>query len=440
MLISSIAIPAAADTAAFSVFNKDGAAVGSYATYGDAIKAAFNAGGGTVNMLTDYTLSSGCYVDSDLATRTDIVINGNNKTLTAGSIQPFTFTGGDNITVNNLKVTTNAARFVDIYGGSTLTFNNVTFESTAAIDDQYGHFRTPNTSSNADKVNTLNFKGCSITLTGKGTVIGIRNGAHILDVNMDGCTVQGKTVSGTNAAGFIYGARNVTLNDTNVNVAHRAFWDLKGGKTVRVTGNSTIQTRSADKPIISVQNDYDFILGENVRLIGEKFAEAKGAVEFLNIYAYNPNFYYTSVDTAYPYFPAPVMNGGATLRVSSASPNYGLRFTATCAAPTLDDPDTRDRETFVDHVSYGTVITKDIYLEKGLWAEGVQGKANEAAAGIFLSVEAKNGITVSADGAVTMNTVLADIKDSNLDSTFYARSYAVYSLDKYELVNVSKSF
>ncbi len=435
----AMAIPTAAESAAFSVAKKDGTEVGSYATYNEALEAAFTAGGGTINMLTDYTLTATAYTDTDKTTCTDIVINGNGHTLTTEK-QPFTFTAGDNLTVNNLKVDmVKSQRFVDILGGSTLTFNQVTFTSSAYLDDQYGHFRTPNADDvSAETVNTLNFKDCSITLTGKGTVIGIRKGAHILDVNMDGCTVTGALeTEGQNQGGFVYGVRNVNLNNTNVKVLHRVFWDLKGGDTVRITGNSTIQNTSSSKFLISVQDDYDFILGENVKLIGAMFAEAKGTTEFLNIYAYNPNFYYTDAETAYPYFNAPVMNDGATLRVSAEEPNYGLRFTATCAPATLDNAETADvKESLVDHAKYGTVITKDTYLEKGLWAEGVQGKATDAAKGIFLAVEAKNGISVAEDGALTMNTALANIKDANLDSTFYARSYAMYSLDKYELINV----
>ena len=441
MLISvfAMAIPTAAETAVFSVAKKDGTAVGNYATYNEALEAAFTAGGGTINMLADYSLTVNGYTDTDKTTCTDIVINGNGHTLTTTK-QPFTFTAGDNLTVNNLKVDMTASqRFVDILGGSTLTFNQVTFTSSGYVDDQYGHFRTPNVDDvSAETVNTLNFKDCSITITGKGTVIGIRKGSHILDVNMDGCTVTGALeTEGQNNGGFVYGVRNVNLNNTNVKVQHRVFWDLQRGDTVRITGNSTIQNTSSSKYIISVKDDYDFILGENVKLIGANFAEAKGTTEFLNIYAYNPNFYYTDAETAYPYFNAPVMNDGATLRVSAEEPNYGLRFTATCAPATLDNAETTDvKESLVDHAKYGTVITKDTYLEKGLWAEGVMGKATDAAKGIFLAVEAKNGISAAEDGTLTMNTALANIKDANLDSTFYARSYAVYSLDKYELINV----
>ena len=82
------------------------------------------------------------------------------------------------------------------------------------------------------------------------------------------------------------------------------------------------------------------------------------------------------------------------------------------------------------------MITKDTYLEKGLWAEGVQGKANSSDTGIFLSAQAKNGMKTDENGMVTVNAALANIKDENLKSTFYARSYAEYSLDKYEMINV----
>ena len=286
MMISvfAMAITTAAETAVFSVAKKDGTAVGNYATYNEALEAAFKAGGGTINMLADFSLTVNGYTDTDKTTCTDIVINGNGHTLTTTK-QPFTFTAGDNLTVNNMKVNMTASqRFADILGGSTLTFNQVTFTSNASIDDQYGHFRTPNADDvSTEIVNTLNFKDCSITLTGKGTVIGIRKGSHILDVNMDGCTVTGAATAGQNQGGFVYGVRNVNLNNTNVKVTHRVFWNLKGGDTVRITGNSTIQNTSS-KYLISVQDDYDFILGENVKLIGAMLAEANGATEFLNIY------------------------------------------------------------------------------------------------------------------------------------------------------------
>ena len=438
--VFALAIPTAAETAVFSVADKDGTPIGSYTAYNAALKAAFDVGGGTIEMLSDHTITASCYADSDIATRTQIVINGNGHTLktTGNANQLFTFTGGDSITVNDLEaVVDGGTRFTDIYGGTTLTFNDVTFTTNSAIDDQYGHFRTPNVTDNADKVNTLNFNDCSITLNGKGSVIGTRHLVHILDVNMDRCTVKGNTPSKGQYGGFIRNARTVNLNDTNVNVEDRAFWDLKGGDTVRITGNSTVRVRKWAKPIISVLNDYDFILGDNVKLIGKTFAEAKGTANFLNIYAYNPDFYYTDPETAYPYFTAPVMNVGGTLRVSTSAPSYGLRFTSTCAKPTMDDPETQDIESLVNHViEYGTVITKDTYLEKGLWAEGVQGKATEAATGIFLSAKANNGLSTDATGNVTMNTVLANIKDENLESTFYARSYAAYSLDRLKLINV----
>ncbi len=437
MLASSLSlvIPAVAATNAFSVENKSGEAVGSYATYSEALEAVYSAGGGTINMLADYTVTESYYTDTDTETRTDIVINGNNKTLKGGH-QPFTFNGGDNITVNDLKVEMSGSkRIAEFYGGTTLTFNNVNFTSSVAADDNIGHFRTPTVGSNTNSaVNTLNFNDCSITLTGKGTVIGIKQGGDVVDVNMDGCTVTGNTPSDAQHGGFIYGARNITLNDTNVNVEDRAFWDLRGGNTVRITGDSTVRVRKWAKFIISVMNDYDFILGDNVKLIGHSLAEAKQGVNFLNIYAYNPNFYYTDPDKIAPYFPAPVMNEGATLRVSAEQPNYGLRFTSTCAPASAKGEGARG--TLVDHVKYGTVITKDTYLEKGLWAEGVQGKANSSDTGIFLSAEAKNGMYTDENGMVTINAALANIKDENLKSTFYARSYAEYSLDKYEMINV----
>ena len=426
MVMSMLAVTlSAADSDVCSVTKKDGTVVGTYAKYEDALKAAYEAGGGTITFVADYTLAGATNVNTDAATVTDITINGGGHTLECGSITPFNFAANDNVTVNDLKVNTTGARFTDIYAGSTITFNKVTFTSNAHIDDQYGYFRTPNTNSANDKVNTLNFKDCTITLTGKGTVIGIRNGAHILDVNMEGTTVIGSTQG--NMPGFIYGGRNATLKDTDVAVSGRVFWGMKGG-TIRVDGNSTLKTTSGSRAIFDIAGSYNVYLGDNTKIVGKVLNTVGGAAEYLNIYATNPDFFYTDDTTQNTSFPAPVMNDGATLRVSDDEPNYGLRFTSTCAP-------TADTET-VKGVKYGTVITKDTYLDKALWAEAVTGNAKDGDKEIFKSVWADKGLTKAADGTVTMNTALANIKEENYKSTFYARSFAEYSLDSLDFVKV----
>ena len=202
--------------------------------------------------------------------------------------------------------------------------------------------------------------------------------------------------------------------------ADTSFANVYGGRFYILTDlnniNSFASTGAHLVPWAGAMENLKFYGGEffGGTHVMQKLAHASGKVD-------TANSTYIAMTTG-GYFASPVTRDGASIRVSEGS--MGIRFQSSISKAVLDHAKT------FGTVKYGTIITPlDFGMKLGA---GLLGGADN-----YVKIEATaNGTTTDANGNVTFNAALTNIKEANLGRQFVACAYIEITTTSGEVVTI----
>ena len=364
-MIFSLALPAFSFVAV-----AQGGAVASvneveYASLAEALAAL--SGGETVILLADTA--------EKVTVSKSATIDGNGKTL-SGSV---TVSGGAALTVKNIKILSGSSAALATSGGSSLSvlsgYYNASGANPAVLANGnstvniYGGFFL--NSGNSRAVNSTNGASNTVNIYG-GTFTVTNTGAAVRITNSD-------TVGGSlNIYGGIYS--NLTSGDRANCYALAGSYTAHGGYYYLVKG----------------------MVGTSVSGMSDR----------------DRNGLYIQTASV----GLPEMRDGASVRLLAGS--NGIRFTTDISAATLDY--VKSIPGVGAEIGYGTVITPTDQLTK---VTSFTAEALDAAGLAYVDIAANKGIVENADGSVTVNAALTDIKESNINRPFSAVPYITYTVN-----------
>ena len=440
-----------APTTAYALVTDGGAEAtiesGNYVSYGGTA-----AGNGTPNARNKLTINGGTFearypykdAKGNVIGRSTIWSGGGTLIINDGTFNVNKPVEGENAQIGYIVAATGGN--VMINGGRFVQLNNtdatISIESQATATINGGYFASMGmcvarvlggkTGSEIDGVVT-EASGATLNITGGVFVLlpGGRSGNYVGVIRVGGGTTYGTVnISG----GTFIHQRGDEENAT-------VIFKNNAASSLSVTGGTFLiaaPTKAGVQSFFYRSNGYIDSTGPvantptcNITVFGRPLSKTENAlateVPHATAYYGSGMYYVTGKITGY----ADILLSGAQVRLRTEEGGVsGIRFVSNFPAQLVQKLQTKANEIGVD-VEYGTIITatKNV-LQTGAPFSFTHKALNDAGSK-YVDIPAINGLTVNADGSVTIRAALVNILKDNYTLTFTAISYAKVGDDYY---------
>lgn len=440
-----------APTTAYALVTDGGAEAtiesGNYVSYGGTA-----AGNGTPNARNKLTINGGTFearypykdAKGNVIGRSTIWSGGGTLIINDGTFNVNKPVEGENAQIGYIVAAADGN--VMINGGRFVQLNNtdatISIESQATATINGGYFASMGmcvarvlggkTGSEIDGVVTA-ASGATLNITGGVFVLlpGGRSGNYVGVIRVGGGTTYGTVnISG----GTFIHQRGDEENAT-------VIFKNNTASSLSVTGGTFLiaaPTKAGVQSFFYRSNGYIDSTGPvantptcNITVFGRPLSKTENAlateVPHATAYYGSGMYYVTGKITGY----ADILLSGAQVRLRTEEGGVsGIRFVSNFPAQLVQKLQTKANEIGVD-VEYGTIITatKNV-LQTGAPFSFTHKALNDAGSK-YVDITAINGLTVNADGSVTIRAALVNILKDNYTLTFTAISYAKVGDDYY---------